>query len=393
MAVPNMIVTLLANTKGFATGMKNAGSLLTGFGKGFVNVAGIAAGAFIAIGAAIGNVIPYLVKLGVEGRVADQRLRYIAINMLHLGRNTEATVQRLQGYAKTLQASTAIDDEFIKGVQAKLLAFKGLAASANIAGGAFDRVTKASLDMAAVGFGAAETNAVKLAKVMQDPIANLNTLNRLGVVFTTQEKKRATAIEATNGKMAASNYLLGIVEGKFKGLAEKTADPLKRITLQFEDIGQAIGYEILPAIEVLGKKIIEWVNGPEGKAAIKRMTDAVASFVAYITSAEGQKAMAAWIDKFATLAGFIADIVDGLTMMIKNTAAVENAHNINQNIRESRNPGTNGFVNPSSGRSRLTPAPAGGMVVNFNAPIDSVSAGREISRVLSDFNRASGRGR
>jgi hypothetical protein len=78
-------------------------------------------------------------------------------------------------------------------------------------------------------------------------------------------------------------------------------------------------------------------------------------------------------------------------MMIKNTAAVENAHNINQNIRESRNPGTNGFVNPSSGRSRLTPAPAGGMVVNFNAPIDSVSAGREISRVLSDFNRASGR--
>jgi hypothetical protein len=40
----------------------------------------------------------------------------------------------------------------------------------------------------------------------------------------------------------------------------------------------------------------------------------------------------------------------------------------------------------------MTPAPAsGGLVVNFNTPIDSVSAGREISRVLSDFNRASGR--
>ena len=33
---------------------------------------------------------------------------------------------------------------------------------------------------------------------------------------------------------------------------------------------------------------------------------------------------------------------------------------------------------------------AGGVVVNFNAPVDSVSAGREVARVLSDYNRANG---
>jgi len=120
------------------------------------------------------------------------------------------------------------------------------------------------------------------------------------------------------------------------------------------------------------------------------MTDAVGTFVSYITSAAGQKAIGQWIHKFATMAEFIASIVDGLTMMIRNTQAIENAHNINQDIRNSRNPGSNGYVNPSTGGTRMTPAPAG-MTVNFNSPIDSVSAGREISRVLSDFNRASGR--
>jgi hypothetical protein len=30
------------------------------------------------------------------------------------------------------------------------------------------------------------------------------------------------------------------------------------------------------------------------------------------------------------------------------------------------------------------------ITVNFNAPIDSVSAGREVARVLSDYHRASG---
>jgi len=390
MAVPNMIVTLLANIKGFSTGMRTAGQLLGGFGKGFLGVAGIAAGAMYAIGNAIGEVIPYLVKLGVEGRIADERLRLIANNMLGVSRNTTATTERMKEYAKTLQESTAIDDEFIKGIQAKLLAFKGLAQSANITGGAFDRVTKASIDMAQGGFGAAETNAVKLARMMQDPIHNLTILNRLGVVYTEQEKKRAIAIEATSGKLAASNYLLGIVETTFKGVAERTADPLKRISLQFEDVAQAIGGKLLGAVDVLGKKIIDWVDSPQGEAAIKRMTDAVGTFVSYITSAAGQKAIGQWIHKFATMAEFIASIVDGLTMMIRNTQAIENAHNINQDIRNSRNPGSNGYVNPSTGGTRMTPAPAG-MTVNFNSPIDSVSAGREISRVLSDFNRASGR--
>jgi hypothetical protein len=312
--------------------------------------------------------------------------------MLGVSRNTTATTERMKAYAKTLQESTAIDDEFIKSVQAKLLAFKGLAKSANITGGMFDRVTKASIDMAQGGFGAAETNAVKLARVMQDPIHNLTTLNRLGVVFTDQEKKRALAIEGTNGKMAASNYLLGIVEGKFKGVSERTADPLKRISLQFEDIWQAIGEKLLPGIDVLGKKIIKWVDSPEGEAAIKRMVDAVGSFIAYITSAEGQKAIGQWIDKFSTMAEFIATIVDGLTLMIRDTQAIESAHNLYNNIRNNRNPGSNNYVNPSTGGARMTPAPAG-MTVNFNSPIDSVSAGREISRVLSDFNRASGRRR
>jgi hypothetical protein len=52
-------------------------------------------------------------------------------------------------------------------------------------------------------------------------------------------------------------------------------------------------------------------------------------------------------------------------------------------------------VGPRGGTGGNTSAPGGpkpkGIVVNFNSPIDSVSAGREIARVLSDYDRTRGR--
>jgi len=399
MAVPNMIVTLLANTTKFAAGMKQAGGILGLFGTGVAKFAGIAAGAFTALGLGILNVIPELIKLGVEAKVADERLKFMAQNMLGLSKQTEITVGHLSDYANTLQETTGIDDEFIKGIQGKLLAFKDLAKSAGVAGGMFDRVTQTTLDMSVV-FGDAEGNAVKLARVMQDPIANMNILNRASGGFTQTEKNKAIAIEATNGKMAASNYLLGILEDKFKGLAEKTSDPMARINKQFEDIFQAIAKKAIPGIEILADKIVEWVKGPKGEEAIKQMTDAMGKFIDWITSPEGQKQMDKWIDKFATVAGFIASIISGLATIIQLFGDVNNrAADYNNAVRNRglddrfrlgpvtpsipNNTGSRPGTGPFGGTSR-------GLVVNFNAPVDSVSAGREISRVLKEYDRSNG---
>ena len=390
MAVPNMIVTLSANVKGFSAGLKRASTEMTGFGKFMVNGAMIAASAIIAIGTAVARLIPDFVKLGLEGRKADIRLQFMADNMLKLGAASKFTMERLAGYASTLQDSTAIDDEFIKGIQAKLLSFKQLAKSANITGGAFDRVTKAALDIATVMGGDASTNAVKLARLMQDPIKKMDILARSGVVFTENEKKRAAAIEATSGKLKAADYLLGLIEGRFGGLADKAADPLERIRLKFEDIGQEIGGKMLGAVDVLSQKITDWVNSPAGEAAIKRMTDAIGKFVGWITSDEGQKSIDNWISKFGDLAVLIGKIVDGILFITKSNYKIGEAQTLMNSNGGFRNPQNVLPNNPAPNNSGNTRIADKAPVINFNAPIDSVSAGREVARVLADYQRANG---
>jgi hypothetical protein len=248
-----------------------------------------------------------------------------------------------------------------------------------------------------VVMGDAESNAIKLAKVMKDPIANMNVLNRSSGGFTNTQKEQAIAIEATNGKFAAQDYLLGILEDTFKSLAEKTADPMARINKQFEDMAQAVALEAIPAIEILAEKIVEWVKGPKGQAAIKLMTDAMGDFVDYITSPEGQKAMDKWIDKFVIVAEWVGKIITGLADIIKMLDDIDKkgpyggfegftpgGGRIPVDNRPGRGGGGGGLgTSPFGGTSR-------GLTVNFNTPVDSVSAGREIARVLDNYNRSNG---
>jgi hypothetical protein len=48
--------------------------------------------------------------------------------------------------------------------------------------------------------------------------------------------------------------------------------------------------------------------------------------------------------------------------------------------------GNSGGRGPGGGGGGVGPAP----IINFNAPIDSVSAGREVARVLADYSRSNG---
>jgi hypothetical protein len=82
--------------------------------------------------------------------------------------------------------------------QAKLLTFGELAKSADQAGGAFDRATKAAIDMGAAGFGTAEMNAVQLGKALNDPIKGVAALAKSGVTFTEQEKEKIKTLVESN---------------------------------------------------------------------------------------------------------------------------------------------------------------------------------------------------
>lgn len=158
---------------------------------------------------------------------------------------------RVKEYAKELGATIAVEDETVKAVQTKLGTFKELAASADEAGGAFDRATQAAFDLAAAGFGEAESNAVQLGKALNDPIKGLTALTRSGVTFTEAEQERIKAMVEAGNVGEAQAEILKAIETQVGGTAEASADSSDKMAIAFKEVQESIGTLLLPAFEKL----------------------------------------------------------------------------------------------------------------------------------------------
>jgi len=380
MAVPNMIVTLAMNASKYSSGLKKAAGQTTTFGSMATKAFNIAKGAMLGLTLAAIRYIPILAQMGAESRKADIQLKFMLENMQGLGKATDMTVKRMDDYAQAVNVATGIDDEQIKAVQKKLLVFKSLRDTADELGGTFDRTTKAAIDLAAGGFGDMEANAIKLGRVLENPMANLTALNRAGITFTQVEKDKITALQKSGKLFEAQDMVLKSIENRVSGLAEASATPFEKLTAQFNQIGDAIGEALLVPLDKINKKVAVWLASPQSKQDIKDLTD---GFVAMGEAAKffldiilNIKAGMAEVTKFnQQLFGGVG--FKG-TVIVPRTPSVGGGNSSAPGGRPA-NPGSG----PFGGTSR-------GMVVNFNAPVDSVSAGREISRVLKEYDRSNG---
>jgi phage-related protein len=237
---------LLANISDFVKGMDAATKKSQDFAKK-VDRAGKAAGrAFVGIaGGAI------LAAKGLEeAEIASAKLNNVLTSM-----GFEDSVKRVDAYAESLQNLTAVDADVIKATQTKLATFANLTKTVDTAGGAFDRATVAALDLAAAGFGSAETNAVQLGKALEDPIKGITALARSGVTFTEQEKEKIKVLVESGQILEAQNMVLGAIEKQVGGTAAASASSFDKIKLALDGVADAIGTGILPLIEMLTPKL------------------------------------------------------------------------------------------------------------------------------------------
>ena len=306
MASGNMIVTLVAQTRKWSSGLQRAGKDTMSFGSLASKGIGLGVTALIGMGVWLGRVIPQLAQMGAESRKADVQLRFMIENMDGVGAATEAAVKQMADYANKLSVATGIEDEQIKAVQRKMLMFKSVRKSADEMGGSFDRATSAAIDLAAGGFGSMETNAVKLGKMLESPTANLNALNRAGVVFTDQEKKKITVLAESGKKLEAQDFILGKIEERVKGLAVESSTPFERMSQQFRQMGDTIGEAMLPALEKMNARISLWLSSPQGKKDLEAIVQAFVSMAESINAVVGFviDLMNAWRDATDAIASY-----------------------------------------------------------------------------------------
>jgi hypothetical protein len=284
--------------------------------------AGIATAAFAAAGVALTRFGIEAARGAEQAAVAQRRLDNIAKSMNVFGSAAARVSKRLGEFAEANELIVGVDADVIKATQAKLLTFKELAATADVVGGAMDRATMAALDLAAAGFGSAETNAIQLGKALNDPIKGITALRRAGVTFTKAEQDKIKALVEGNKLLEAQDLILTAIETQVGGTAQATASAFERITLATNQVKDAIGEALLPVVEDFADELAILV--PELQSAFGPAAEEVATIIAnsllpavrdlgeFLKSPEGIQAVKDLTQEF----------VDGFTALVEFTGEV-----------------------------------------------------------------------
>jgi phage-related protein len=226
-----------------ATGIKQAEKALGNFGSSLGKIGGLVAGAFSVV--AIGSFVKNAILAAEEAKQANDVLGQLARTSGNLGTETAAATSRMIAFADSQEKVLGIEAEVIKGVQGQLLSFKAVGASADEAGGAFDRASMAAFDMAAAGFGSAESNATQLGKALEDPVRGLGALRKAGTTFTAEQQEMIAALVASGDLLGAQNVILDEVESQYGGAAEAAALGSEKLRLSLEEVMDVAGEPLL----------------------------------------------------------------------------------------------------------------------------------------------------
>jgi hypothetical protein len=312
--------------------LKKAQADVGQMGKQLGAAAGVAAAAFAAAGIALTRFGIDAAKGAEQAAIAQRRLDSIAKSMNVFGNSAGKVSKRLGEFAEANELVVGVDADVIKATQAKLLTFKELAKTADTVGGAMDRATMAAIDLAAAGFGSAESNASALGKAMQDPIGQLGALRKAGVTFTEAEREKIKVMVESGNILEAQNTVLSAIEQQVGGTAEATASAFTRIELASNQVKDAIGEALLPVVEDFADELallvpeLQGALGPAAEQVATILADsllpAIQAFGEYLKTPEGIQAVKDLTTEFVNI---VTEIVNFTGEVWENRDAIVEA--------------------------------------------------------------------
>jgi len=180
------------------------------------------------------------------------------------------TSEQIQKMASEMQGKSIFGDEsIIQNVTNQLLTFD------KVNGDTFKRANQAVLDMTSKLYGANATAeqmrpiALSVGKALQNPAEAMNSLGRVGVKFTEQQRKAVKQLVATGQSAKAQEFILRSLEKQYNGSAEALGNtqPLKQLTNAFNDmlepLGQIVQEFLIPLVKVATSAIGVFNNFPK----------------------------------------------------------------------------------------------------------------------------------
>lgn len=196
--------------------------------KASLNMKGFAAGVAIAVAAVAG-----LVKVGKElvdaYAVQEQAEVRLAAAIKSTGKAAGLSSTELINMAGELQYMTKFGDEAIISSQAMLLTFT------KIGKDVFPTAQKAILNVSEAMGQDLKTSTIQIGKALNDPIAGIGALSRVGIQLTQDQKDLIKSFMDVNDVASAQKIILEELEVQFGGVAEAAADTATGAMVQLKN--------------------------------------------------------------------------------------------------------------------------------------------------------------
>src|SRR6266702_1492905 len=153
---------------------------------------------------------------------------------------------------------TKFSDDTVQASENMLLTFT------NIGKNVFPQATQTVLDMSQALGQDTKNSAIQLGKALNDPIAGVSALQRVGVTFNQAQKDQIKSFMDTNNIAGAQGIILKELQKEFGGsavAAGKTfGGQLAILQQNLDDVKQSIGDALMPVLTGLLQRVMPLVS-------------------------------------------------------------------------------------------------------------------------------------
>jgi hypothetical protein len=167
------------------------------------------------------------------------------------GGAAHVTSGQIGDLAGSISKKVGIDDEAIQSGENMLLTFTNIRNEVGKGNDIFNQATKTLTDMS-VATGQSMTGAsVMLGKALNDPIAGITKLTKIGVTFTQQQKDQIAAMVQAGDTAGAQKVILGELNREFGGSAAAQATAADKMKVAFGNVEEQVGTALIPVLDSL----------------------------------------------------------------------------------------------------------------------------------------------
>jgi len=319
-------INVVVSTQGTSKAKRKLGGVEGGL-QSLGKQALIAGAAFFGARAIIGG-LKAATRAAAEQELAEKKLEAVLKSTSHAAGMQADELKKL---ASSLQTSTMYGDEAIMGAESLMLTFT------KIGKDVFPDAIETVLNMSTAMGTDMQSSVIQLGKALNDPIAGISALSRVGVQLTDTQKEQIKAFEAAGDTASAQKVILGELETQFGGLAKAAGDTMAGSMAKAKnamgDAAEAMGDLLAPMIkggaDVLTKfakdveagfdfigKIDFKTTGENllsnGKALMKAFTDTVKAYFDFLPDY--------WNNAISKIYPIMKNVLNGILEAIKGFA-------------------------------------------------------------------------